>query len=80
MQVQPIAGPAAAEAALREGELDLVLLDTRTVLAAEAPSEPVTGLLTAAAQQRAIAAALAEAGVGAAERAALLEPARWRSA
>ncbi|MGH8906674.1 MAG: ABC transporter permease [Egibacteraceae bacterium] len=74
LRVEPVAERAAAEAALRDGTLDLVLLDAWTALAADTPSGPVAGLLAAAAQQLAVSEALAEAGVEAGRRAVLLAP------
>lgn len=74
LEVQPVADRLAAEEALRDGKLDLVLLDADTVLAGDAAPDTVTGLLASASQRLAISTALAEAGVDPTERAALLEP------
>jgi ABC-2 type transport system permease protein len=73
LEVVPVADRAAAEAALRDGRLDIVLLDARAVLATEASPGPVTSLLASAVQRLAISKALTEAGVGEVERTALLE-------
>lgn len=80
LEIEAVAleGRAAAEQALREGEVDAVVVDRRTVLVQQSLSRPVEALLASAATSMRINEELAEAGIDAEQRESLfrVEPLR----